>query len=178
VVALACNLDLLGTGFLAGWTAVFVSGLHRTPAGQVRTFVLLTRRGHWFSLVQTLPERKTFRRPILLLARLPVCWLLFSLQLLLFLLVSLLQLLRLLLMALFHLLPLRVIHFLFIHLHVFLVLLLLELVSLLLLLRALLVLLLLVLPVPLRVARIGSVPCRGRKVARMDGRAGLSGVVL
>ena len=92
--------------------------------------------------------------------------------------VSCLQLLRLLLMGLFHLLPLRVTRLLFIQLHVFLVLFLLELVAFLLLLRSLLVLLLLVLPVPLRVARIWSAPCHGRKVARMNGCAGLSSAIL
>ncbi len=80
-------------------------------------------------------------------------------------------------MALFDLLSLRVTRLLFIQIHVLLVLLLLEFVSFLLLLRSLLILLLLVLPVPLRVAGIGSVPCHGRKIARMDGRAGSSGVI-
>src|SRR5208283_5299486 len=114
------------------------------------------------------------RRAILLLARFPARWLLFLLQLLLLLLVFLLQLLRLLLMALFHLLPLRLRRLLFIQLHVLLVLLLLEFVPFLLLLRDLLVLLLLVLLVHFRVARIWSALCQGRKVVRMDGRAGCS----
>ena len=81
-------------------------------------------------------------------------------------------------MALFDLLTLRVVRLLFIQLHVLLVLFLLELVSFLLLLRNLLILLLLVLPVPLRVARIGSAPCHGWKVARMDGRGSSAGAVL
>jgi hypothetical protein len=103
-------------------------------------------------------------------SRLAGCCLL--LQLLRLLLVFLLQLLRLLLVLLLHLLLLCVIRLLFIQLHVLLVLLLLEFVSFLLLLRDLLFLLLLVLLVQLRVARIWSARCQGRKVVRMDGRAG------
>jgi len=93
------------------------------------------------------------------------------LQLLRLLLVSLLQLLRLLLVLLFHLLPLRVIHVLFIHLHVFLILSLLEFVSLLLLLRDLFFLLLLIFSVQLRVAGIWSAPSHSRKLTRMNGCA-------
>jgi len=114
---------------------------------------------------------------ILSLARLPARWLLSLLQLLLLLLVFLLQLLRLLLVPLLYLLRFRVIGLLFRQLLVLLVLLLLEFVSFLLLLRDLLFLLLLVLLVQLRVARIWSAPCQGRKVARMDGRAGSSNVI-
>ena len=156
----------------------------------VATFFVATSTPSKVAVLQTLrvdEERShpsqtlavTFRwKTILLPARLPALWLLSLLQLLRLLLVSCLQLLRLLLMALFHLLPLRVIRLLFIQLHVLLVLLLLELVSFLLLLRGLLFLLLLVLPVPLRVARIWSAPCHGRKVARMNGCAGLSSAIL
>ena len=125
-------------------------------------------------------ELEPLRRTILprRLGPLLVRWLLSLLQLLLLPLVLLLQLLRLLLMALFYLLLRRVIRLLFIQIHVLLVLLLLEFVSFLLLLRDLLVLLLLVLLVLLGVARIWSAPCQGRKVVRMDGRAGSSRVVL
>ena len=118
------------------------------------------------------------RRTILPLGRLPVRWLLSLLQLLLLLLVFLLQLLRLLLVPLLHLLLCPSLAFCFAS-FVLLVLLLLEFVSFQLLLRDLLFLLLLVLLVPLRVARIWSAgPCQGRKVVRMDGRAGSTSVVL
>jgi hypothetical protein len=75
------------------------------------------------------------RRTSLPLGRLPVCWLLFLLQLLLLLLVFLLQLLRLLLVPLLHLLLFPFIGLLFRQHLVFLVLLLLEFVSFQLLLR-------------------------------------------
>jgi hypothetical protein len=60
------------------------------------------------------------RRPILPLARFPVCWLLFLLQLPPLLIVFLLQLLRPLLVLLLQLLPRRVSRPLFIQLHVLL----------------------------------------------------------
>lgn len=47
MVALARNLDLFGARFLTCLTAIFVVRLHRTPAWQVRTFVLLSCRHHF-----------------------------------------------------------------------------------------------------------------------------------
>jgi hypothetical protein len=44
VVALARYLDLLGSCFFAGLTAVFIARLHQAPAWQVRALVLLSRR--------------------------------------------------------------------------------------------------------------------------------------
>jgi hypothetical protein len=49
VVALACNLDLFGSRFLAGLTAVLVASLRRAPAWQVRALALLIGRHHLFS---------------------------------------------------------------------------------------------------------------------------------
>jgi hypothetical protein len=46
MVALARNLDLIGSSFLTGLTAVFVTRLHRAPARQVRTLLLLICRHH------------------------------------------------------------------------------------------------------------------------------------
>jgi hypothetical protein len=43
VVALTCNLDLLGPRFFTGFTAVFVASLHRAPTRQVRALVLVNR---------------------------------------------------------------------------------------------------------------------------------------
>src|ERR1035441_5943594 len=169
---------------LVGDVPVKVSDL---PAGKIRRLahgqladgetrcVWVRRGGPLGSNASSVTARST---SILPLGRLPVRWLHSLLQLLRLLLVFLLQLLRLLLIILFFLLLLRVIRLLFIQVHVLLVLLLLEFVSFLLLLRHLLFLLLLVLLVQLRVARIWSAPCHGRKFARMDGRAGLSSVVL
>src|SRR5271166_1604317 len=116
-------------------------------------------------------------RTTLPLGRLPVRWLHSLLQLLRLLLVFLLQLLCLLLVLLLHLLLLCFIRLLFIQIQVLLVLLLLEFVSFLLLLRDLLLLLLLVFLVQLWIACIWGAWRQGRKVVRMDGRAGLSGFV-
>ncbi len=46
MIALARNLDLFGTCFLAGWTAAFIARLHRAPAWQMRALVLLIGRHH------------------------------------------------------------------------------------------------------------------------------------
>jgi hypothetical protein len=46
MVALARNLDLLGSRFFTGWTAVFVTRLRQAPAWQMRTLVLLICRHH------------------------------------------------------------------------------------------------------------------------------------
>jgi len=46
MVALARNLDLIGSRFLTGLTAVFVTRLRQAPAWQVRTLVLLICRHH------------------------------------------------------------------------------------------------------------------------------------
>ena len=101
------------------------------------------------------------------------------LQLLLLLLMPLLQLLRLLLVPLLYLLLSRFISMLLGQALMFLILLLLEFLPFLFLLREYLVLLLLVLPVQLWVACIWSAGSRrGRKVARMDERAGSSSVVV
>jgi hypothetical protein len=40
VVALAGDLDFVGSSFLAGLTAVLVAGLRHATAWQVRTFIL------------------------------------------------------------------------------------------------------------------------------------------
>jgi hypothetical protein len=47
MVALAGDLDFLGSRFLTGLTAVFVARLHYAPAWQVRTFILLIARHHY-----------------------------------------------------------------------------------------------------------------------------------
>jgi hypothetical protein len=46
MAALARNLDVLGSRFLAGLAAVFVASLHQAPAWQVRTLILLICRHH------------------------------------------------------------------------------------------------------------------------------------
>lgn len=46
VVALARNLDLLGSRFLARLTAVLVASLRQTPAWKVCAFALLICRHH------------------------------------------------------------------------------------------------------------------------------------
>ena len=46
MVALARNLDLIGSRFLTGLTAVFGTRLLRAPAWQMRTLVLLIYRHH------------------------------------------------------------------------------------------------------------------------------------
>jgi hypothetical protein len=46
MVALARDLNILGSGFLTGLTAVFIVSLRCAPAWQVRTFVLLDWRHH------------------------------------------------------------------------------------------------------------------------------------
>jgi hypothetical protein len=46
MVALARNLDLIGSRFLTGLTAVFVTRLRQAPAWQMRTLVLLICRHH------------------------------------------------------------------------------------------------------------------------------------
>src|SRR5712692_4093488 len=138
-----------------------------TPPGSRSMVVLVRRLSFWFSVNERLRFFLWRLRP--LPAR---WWLLFPLQLLLLLFVSLLQLLRLLLVPLFYLLLSR---FIGISLRQPL-----EFLLLLFLLRELLFLLLLVLLVQLRLActwRTGS--RRRRKVARMDrGRVGSRSIVL
>ena len=113
------------------------------------------------------------------LGPIPAWRLLSLLQLLLLLFVFLLQLLRLLLVPLLYLLLSCVIGILLRQPLMFLLLLLLELLPFLFLLREYLFLLLLVLLVHLRVACIWSTgSCPRRKVARMNGRARSSSVVL
>ena len=51
VVALARNLDILGSRFLTGLTAVLVASLHQALTGQMCTFSLLNRRHHLFVLL-------------------------------------------------------------------------------------------------------------------------------
>jgi hypothetical protein len=46
MVALARNLDLIGSRFLTGLTAVLVTRLRQAPAWQMRTLVLLICRHH------------------------------------------------------------------------------------------------------------------------------------
>jgi hypothetical protein len=46
MVALARNLDFIGSRFLTGLTAVFVTRLRQAPAWQMRTLVLLICRHH------------------------------------------------------------------------------------------------------------------------------------
>jgi hypothetical protein len=46
MVALARNLNLIGSRFLTGLTAVFVTRLRQAPAWQMRTLVLLICRHH------------------------------------------------------------------------------------------------------------------------------------
>src|ERR1700674_3438479 len=46
MVALARNLDLIGSRFLTGLPAVFVTRLRQAPAWQMRTLVLLICRHH------------------------------------------------------------------------------------------------------------------------------------
>jgi hypothetical protein len=46
MVTLARNLDVLGSRFLAGLTAVFIAGLREAPARKVGTFFLLVRCHH------------------------------------------------------------------------------------------------------------------------------------
>jgi len=46
MVALACDLDLFGSCFLTGLTAVFVAGLHKASARQVSTLVLVIGGRH------------------------------------------------------------------------------------------------------------------------------------
>jgi hypothetical protein len=46
MVALARNLDLIGSRFLTGLTAVFVTRLRQAPAWQMRALVLLICRHH------------------------------------------------------------------------------------------------------------------------------------
>ncbi len=146
-----------------------------TPPGSRSMVVLVRRLSFWFSVNERLRFFLWRLRP--LPAR---WWLLFPLQLLLLLFVSLLQLLRLLLVPLFYLLLSRFIGISLRQPLVFLLLLLLEFLPLLFLLRELLFLLLLVLLVQLRLActwRTGS--RRRRKVARMDrGRVGSRSIVL
>jgi hypothetical protein len=48
MVALARNLDFLGSRILAGLTTVFIARLRRTPAWQVRAFVLFICRHNRF----------------------------------------------------------------------------------------------------------------------------------
>src|SRR6266481_7299534 len=113
------------------------------------------------------------------LGPIPVRRLLFLLQLLLLLFVPLLQLLRLLLVFLLHLLLCCFTGVLLRQALVFLVLLLLEFLPFLFLLREYLFLLLLILLVDLRIACVWSAGSRcGRKVARMDGRAGSRSIVV
>jgi len=105
-------------------------------------------------------------------------WLLPLLQLLLLLGVLLNQLLCLLLMLLLHLLSSLIIGFLLRQLLVFFVLLRLQILAFLVLLRGQFVLLLLVLLVHLGVPRIGSSrACGRRKIFRVDGRVGVTGVL-
>jgi hypothetical protein len=52
MVALACDLDLFGSCFLTGLTAVFVAGLHKAPAWQVSTLVLGGGHHHSWSPVR------------------------------------------------------------------------------------------------------------------------------
>jgi hypothetical protein len=56
VVALACNLDLPGTRFLAGLTAVFVVCLHQALAWQVPTLLLVNRRHRASPLSSSFPK--------------------------------------------------------------------------------------------------------------------------
>jgi hypothetical protein len=51
MVALAGDLDLFGSCFLAGLTAVFVAGLHKASARQVSTLLVVARRHHSLSPV-------------------------------------------------------------------------------------------------------------------------------
>jgi len=46
MVALARDLNILGSGLFTGLTAVFIVSLRYAPAWQVRTFVLLDCRHH------------------------------------------------------------------------------------------------------------------------------------
>jgi hypothetical protein len=57
MVALARNLDLIGSRFLTGLTAVFVTRLHRAPARQVRTLLLLVCRHHCSPLLFSFSNR-------------------------------------------------------------------------------------------------------------------------
>ena len=52
MVALACDLDLFGSCFLTGLTAVFVAGLHKASAWQVSTLVLGGGHHHSWSPVR------------------------------------------------------------------------------------------------------------------------------
>src|SRR5260370_23445233 len=137
--------------------------------------VLVRRLSFWFSVNERL--RFFLWRVRSLPAR---WWLLFPVQLLLLLFVSLLQLLRLLLVALFYLLLSRFIGISLRQPLVFLLLLLLEFLPLLFLLRELLFLLLLVLLVQLRLAcTCRTASRRRRKVARMvSGRVVSRNIVL
>lgn len=54
MVALARNLDLAGSCFLTGLTAIFVAGLRQAPARKVRALSLLVCRHHWFSFLKFL----------------------------------------------------------------------------------------------------------------------------
>jgi hypothetical protein len=64
MVALARNLDFLGSRFLTGLTAVFVASLHHAPAWQVRTLDLLIYRHHlgfsFLNVVLKFPDLPSF----------------------------------------------------------------------------------------------------------------------
>lgn len=57
MVALAGDLDLFGSCFLARLTAIFVASLCEAPARQVRTLVLVVGCRHVFSLLLWLYTR-------------------------------------------------------------------------------------------------------------------------